>query len=191
MEISTGKTHCVKCRKDRCTLRCGGCLKDFCFNHLVDHRQELMKQLDEIDSHRDLFRHSLTEQMNEPKNHPLIQQIDQWKCDSIKKIEKTAEEAKQLLITHNIEHFNQIESKLNKLTTQLREIREENDFNEINLLRFQEELERMTAELSKQSNISIGYDSSSFINKIYVNVSSKTEYSLRNIVGNLYIFSKK
>ncbi len=164
----------VKCGKEKCTLRCAGCLQEFCFNHLAEHRQELNKQLDEIQFNRDLFRQSLTEQTKEPNSHPLIQQIDKWKCDSIEIIEKTAEEAKQLLVKHITGHFDQIEIKLNKLTNQLREIREENDFNEINLHQFQEELTRLTTELTKPPIISIRQDSSSFINKIYVDVSGNT-----------------
>lgn len=42
-------------------MKCGGCLKDFCFNHMTNHRQELSKQLDEIQITRDLFRQTLTE----------------------------------------------------------------------------------------------------------------------------------
>jgi hypothetical protein len=174
MATSTGKTHCVKCSKEKSTLRCGGCLKEFCFNHLEEHRQELNKQLDEIQVNRDLFRQSLTEQTKEPKSHPLIQQIDKWKHDSIKKIEKTAEEAKQLLVKHITGYFDEIEIKLNKLTNQLREIREENDFNEINLRQFQEELTQLTTELAKPPIISIRQDSSSFINNIYVDVPGKS-----------------
>jgi hypothetical protein len=46
---------------DRCT-KCGGCLKDFCYNHLLEHRQELNKQLDEIEINCDLIRQSINQQ---------------------------------------------------------------------------------------------------------------------------------
>ena len=117
--------------------KCGGCSKHFCFNDFGEHRQELDKKLDEIEISRDLFRQqSLTEQIKEPKKHLLIQQVDQWERDSINKIEKTAEEARQVLIKHTTDYIHQIETKLNKMTNQLREIHEENDFNEITLKQF-------------------------------------------------------
>jgi hypothetical protein len=88
MTMPTDKTHCIKCDKAKCTLRCGGCLQEFCFKHLADHRQDLNKQLDKAEVNRDLFRQSLTEQMKEPGNHPSIQQINKWERNSIEKIFK-------------------------------------------------------------------------------------------------------
>jgi hypothetical protein len=63
--------------------------------------------------------------------------------------------------------------KLNELTNEIRESRQENDFNEINLHQFQEELERLTKELAKPTTISIREDSPSFISKISVHTSVK------------------
>jgi hypothetical protein len=63
----------------------------------------------------------------------LIKQIDKWKKDSIQKIQQTAEECRQILLQHTNEHFNQIEINLAKLTDHLRETRQENDFNEIEI----------------------------------------------------------
>ena len=62
MATSTGRTRCFTCNKEKATSKCAGCLKDFCYNHLGDHRQQLASQLDEIEIHRDLFRQSLNEQ---------------------------------------------------------------------------------------------------------------------------------
>jgi hypothetical protein len=42
-----------------------------------------------------------------------------------------------------------IKLKLNKLTNQLRQCRQGNDLNEINLRQFQEELKQLTKELTK------------------------------------------
>ena len=66
------------------------------------------------------------------------------------------------------EYIHHIEIKLNKLTNELRESRQENDFNEINLRHFQEELDKLTEELTKPPNISIKQQSTSFINEIFV-----------------------
>jgi hypothetical protein len=50
----------------------------------------------------------------------------------------------------------------------LRQIRQEDDFNEINLHQFQEELNRLTKQLTKPSNISIREDSTPFISQISI-----------------------
>ncbi len=172
MATATGKTRCIKCSKEKATMRCGGCFEDFCYKHLGDHRQELNKQLDEIEVNRDLFRQSLTQQIEQPNNHQLIQQINQWEQKSIKIIQQTAEEARQKWIANGNEHIHQLEINLNKLTDQLRRSRDEDDFNEINLRQFQEELAKLKKELTKPSNISIREDSTSFIKKISVYVSA-------------------
>ena len=79
------------------------------------------------------FDKHLTEQIMITQKHPLIQQIDKWEHDSIEKIRQTAEEARQLLLQHTTEHIQQLKIKLNKLTDQLRESRQENDFFETDL----------------------------------------------------------
>ena len=68
------------------------------------------------------------EQTAKLQKHPLIQQIDEWERASINKIQQTAEEARQMLFQHTTEHIKQVEVKLNKMTDELREKREDNDF---------------------------------------------------------------
>jgi hypothetical protein len=177
---ATGKTRCVKCDKEKATMKCGGCFEDFCYKHLGDHRQELNKQLDEIEMNRDIFRQLLIQQIEQPNNHILIQQINEWERNSIKIIQQTAEETRQVLLKNTNKYIPQVEIKLNKLTDQLRESRQEDDFNEINLRQFQEELNRLTKELTKPSNISIREDSISFINKISVHISDNDLNLIQN-----------
>lgn len=173
MATSTGKICCIRCGKDKATLRCGGCFQEFCYQHSEDHRQELDKQLDEIEVSRDLFRQTLTEQLENPETHALMQQIDQWEYNSIKKVQQTAEEIRQNLLKNVNVHIHQVETDLNKLTDKLRESRQEHDFNEIGLCQFQEELKRLTDKLAQLSNISIREDSTPFISKICVNMPGK------------------
>jgi hypothetical protein len=173
MATATGKTRCVVCGKEKATLKCGGCSKDFCYNHWDTHRQELNKQLDEIEMNRDLFRQSIIQHVEQPNNNKLIQQINQWEQTSIKIIQQTAEQARQILIKYTKRYIHEIEIKLNKVTHQLRESRDEDDFNEINLCQFQEELNRLTEALNKPSTVSIREDSTPFINKISVEISDK------------------
>jgi hypothetical protein len=173
MATATTKHRCAVCGKEKASFKCEGCSKTFCNKHVTDHRQELNKQLDEIEVTRDLFRQTLTEQTTEPRKHPLIQQIDQWERESINKIRRTADEARQLLLTHTTNHNTKIEVKLAKLTDQLRQNREENDFVETDLNHWKHELTRLTKELAQPPNVSIRQDTSSLVKNILVDVSSK------------------
>ncbi len=128
------KTQCIKCGKDKVAYQCDGCLQRFCLNHLNQHNQELEKQLDEINDSRNLLQQNLIEQKNSPEKNSLFEQINQWENKSITIIKRTANEARNLLFDHINEHLNKIEIMLNQLTKQLKDIRQENNFNEIILL---------------------------------------------------------
>ena len=173
MATSTGKTQCVRCAKDKCTYKCAGCSKDFCMNHLKDHQKDLEKQFDEIELNRKTFQESLAEQRNKLQDNPLLKQIDAWERDSIKGVRETAEAAKLLLTQQINGHYIEIEIKLNKLTNQLNEIREENDFNEINLRRFHDDFTRLSTESVKVPIMTFSQDSSSCMNNIHGKVSGK------------------
>jgi len=177
MAATTGKTRCIMCEKEKATSKCSGCLEDFCFNHLVEHRQQLGKRLDELENKRNLFRQTLTEQTTNPQKRSLIQQINKWEEDSMKEIRETAEEARGLLLKYTTEHIDKIEVKLTKLTEELKQIREENNFNEIDVNELKEKLKQLENELNKPSTISIQEDSSSLINKISVIISSRKYFS--------------
>ena len=178
MATAIGKVQCVKCGKPRSTLKCAGCSQDFCFNHLAEHRQELTTELDHIENDRNLFRQTLTEQTNNPNNNALIKQITEWERTSINKIQQTANQCRQVVIDHLSGNIHRIEVDLNKLTDQLREIRQEDDFNETDLQRLKQELTKLAETLNKPSNIVIKHGSASYINEISVVVTSG-EYMIR------------
>jgi outer membrane murein-binding lipoprotein Lpp len=172
MATVTAKIQCFSCRKETRTFKCEGCSQSFCLNCLTIHVQTLSKQFDEIENDHDQFRQKFNDQKNDPKKHPLIQQIDKWKKDSINKIEQTAKECKQKLINYTNKYFIDIENKLNDIGKEIIQIRQQNEFNEIDLNQFKDNLNKLKEELDKSSNISIQEDSSIFINKIFVFISS-------------------
>ncbi|CAF4197884.1 unnamed protein product, partial [Adineta steineri] len=178
MATSTGRICCFTCNKAKATSKCAGCLKDFCFTHLTDHRQELANQLDDIEVHRDLFRQALNEQTTDPQTHPLIKKIDQWEQDSINKIHETVKEVRQVLFQHTLRHTNQLEEKLNLLTNQIRACREEDDIIEIDLSRWHNELIQLNEQLIKPQNIIIQYNSTPLVNKIHVDISSSKAHTI-------------
>ena len=171
---TSGKGRCVRCGKEKnAVVRCEGCSKLFCFSDLSHHREELGQQLEVIETDRDAFREELNEQATNLNKRPLIKQIDQWENDSIRKIRQVADECRQSVAKHTAGHFHQIEADLSQLTNQLKELRQEDDFNEINVRQVETSLAELKAKLDKPSNISIEHGSTAFINKISIAVSSR------------------
>ncbi|CAF1168719.1 unnamed protein product [Adineta steineri] len=184
MTTETGKSRCFTCDKEKRTVRCEGCLQTYCYDHLTDHRQELNKQLDHITLNYDRFRRALNEQTNHPQIILLTKQINKWELDAINKIQQTASECRQLLLEVKNEHSSNIKINLEKLTEQLGDIRQENDFNEIDLQQFKDKLAQLQQELNKPSNISIQKEYTSYVNKISVVASSEADSSFLNIHNN-------
>jgi phosphoglycerate-specific signal transduction histidine kinase len=166
-------TPCFTCDKMKAMVKCEGCSKMYCINHFEDHRQELSKQLEEVEVTRDLFRQSLTEKITESQKHSFTAQIDEWENESIDKIRQAANEARQVLLKHAAELNTKMENKLNKLTNQLRQSREAKDFFEPDLNQWIEELTQMKDELVKSSIVTIRQDPTPFVTKINVDISSK------------------
>jgi hypothetical protein len=170
---TTGKNQCVTCGKEKVTYKCEGCSQTFCFNHLADHRQILIRQLDDLENERNLFRQTLSEQSNDPQTYSLLQRINHWEKDSINKIQKSAEEARQLVLKCAADNRNEIEMKLRKLTEELKQIRQEDDFNEMHLNQFQRKFKELEEQFRKPTNISLREENpTGFINKISVLITS-------------------
>jgi chromosome segregation ATPase len=169
MATAAGKSRWITCGKKEPA----GCSQDCSYNHLTHYRQQLSQQLDQIEVNRDRLRQTLTDQTTDSKKYLLIEEIDEWEEDSIRIIQQTAEECRQLVIQHTTEHIHQIGANLMKLTDQMKELRQHNDLNEIDLEELQEKLIKLSEELDKPPNISIQHDSGSLVNKVSVVVSSR------------------
>jgi hypothetical protein len=72
MSTKTDKTRCIICEKEKRTLNCSGCLVNFCFNYLVEYRQQLSKRWDESETKRNLFDNHFPSQLspNESPGNP-------------------------------------------------------------------------------------------------------------------------
>ena len=174
----TSRSYCFICEKERVTYKCDGCSKRYCKQHIKDHENELELELDQIENERNIFRQTLSEQVEQSnkdhliQQHDLIQRINQWEQHSINKIQQTAEENRQLISKLMNKHFQKIEIDLNFLTHEIKETRQESDFNELNLIDLRNKLERLKKKLNNPVNISLKEDklSPSFINNIYVDI---------------------
>lgn len=180
MTTTPSKTRCAICAKGNAALKCKGCSKIFCSNHFIVHREQLSQQLEEIEVDRDLLREELTQQTTDPKQHLLIQQINQWEEKSIQKICERAKQARQSILKYMGDPNNHIEEKLNELTNQIKQCRKDNDITETDLERWKQELKKMieelrdkVEELNKSSTVTIQQSSTQLINNIRVGISRK------------------
>ncbi|CAF3858078.1 unnamed protein product, partial [Adineta steineri] len=154
-----------------------GCSKEFCLTHLTEHQQMLNEELNHIINDYDEFKQRINEQKQNPQNHSLIKQIDQWERRSIELIQQKAQDCRENLVKSSQTYVNNIEKKFNDLCEQIKQIHAENEFNEINLNDLRNQLNEITEELNISSNISIHQESQSFINEISIISSKKPKFS--------------
>ncbi|CAF3993142.1 unnamed protein product [Adineta steineri] len=168
MATANSTVQCSVCNKENTTYLCRGCSKDYCFHHLKEHRQNLHKELDGIISDHQQFQQRINQQKQNPHNSSLIKEINQWETNAIEKILQTAQQCRETVIKLTQKPSNGIEKEFIELFKKLKEIRRENEFNEIDLKHLQLKLTQITEEFLLPTNISIQQGSQEFINKISV-----------------------
>ncbi|CAF4283082.1 unnamed protein product, partial [Adineta steineri] len=148
------------------------CSKEFCLTDLTEHCVILTNELHSITYQYNEFKQTINEQKQNPQNHSLIKQINQWEIKSIDKVQQKAQEYRENVTESLQTCINDIEMKFKDLDEQIKQIQKENEFNEINLNYLRNQLKEMTEELNNPLKISIKEDLQSLINKISI-VSSK------------------
>lgn len=162
----TVKKQCFACKKASRTFNCEGCSQNFCADCLTKHLQELKKNLTTIENENEQFRQKLTEQKKEPKKRALIQQIDDWEETSINTIKQTAQQCRQRLVNYTSKFIANVENKQNDLSKQIKQLAQENQFNEIDLDELKEKLQLLKDQLDKPPHVEIQQQPTTFINKI-------------------------
>ncbi|CAF1370489.1 unnamed protein product [Adineta steineri] len=175
MAMANDKTLCFKCNEDKITYSCRGCSKEFCITDLTEHRQLLVNELHHITNEYNEFKQTINEQKQNPHNHALIEQINQWEIESIVKIQQKAQEYRELVIASTQTYINDIERKFKDLNEQIKQMQKENEFNEISLNYLTNQLIQITQELNNPSKISVKEDLQSFIDGISIISSKKSK----------------
>jgi hypothetical protein len=168
MASSVEKILCFLCKKAKGIYKCEGCSQVFCPNHSGDHRNELNKQLEEIAVTHDLVHQTLNQQVEDPQKHPLIKKVNEWEQSAITKIRQIAERTRNEIFEDTTHHTTQVKQKLQMLSNQLRQGREENDFSEIDLRKWEQKLEELRKDILNPTTISIQADSTSLVDNIYI-----------------------
>ncbi|CAF1238026.1 unnamed protein product [Adineta steineri] len=168
MATASNKTLCFKCKKEKITYSCEGCSKEFCLKDLTEHQQMLNEELNHIINNYDEFKQRINEQKQDPQNHSLIKQINQWETISIEIIQQKAQECRKIVLKSLQTFINDIENKFNDLSEQIKQLHKENEFNEIDLNYLTNQLIEIKEELNNPSKISIQQNLQSFINEISI-----------------------
>ena len=105
--------------------------------------------------------------------HSMVKQIDQWEKESIDKIKRQAQLCRTQWVNYSNAFLRQIENKLDHFAQQMREIHQENEFNELDLNELKQRLDELEKQLNQPTNVSIEQQSTSFINNISLLLESK------------------
>lgn len=168
-----GKTFCVKCKRPKHTVRCEGCSQDLCFNHIIEHRNDLIEQLNRTEDQLKEFKNEMDEQRAEPHKHELMKRIDQWEHESIEKVRQMANETRQDLSVCVIKVIADLDTKWKQLIEQLNQYRHEEDFIDTDIQFLKEELERLKEMLKNPPDLKLNNESTSLINKIRLTMKRK------------------
>ncbi|CAF1945498.1 unnamed protein product [Rotaria magnacalcarata] len=166
---ATTSKQCFICKKEKSNLySCEGCSEKFCSQDLPKHHQEHVLDLEKIVTDCDTFQQNISEQEKDPNHRSLIKQVNEWERNSIMEIKQTAENCRQRLIKPTDDNIAEIKKKLNQFISDLRKIRDDDDFNEIHLNKLRVLLEELKKEVEQPLNVSILEERTSFINKILI-----------------------
>jgi hypothetical protein len=155
MAAAVVKKPCNKCDKGSGVTTCDGCQQSFCIKHVIEHRQELATHLEDIGQEHDLLRRDLTQ---DNAVHPLLTYIDEWEQESITKIQVAAEAARADLRLLLDQEKTGLKTVVDKMTNEMQSCRELDDYTEIDLHRWAEELKEFRQLLQRQITAEIVED---------------------------------
>jgi hypothetical protein len=155
MAIVLEKKPCAKCHNGGGVTTCNGCQQSFCIKHIIEHRQELATQMDNIGQEHDSLRRDLNQ---ENLTHSLLLRINEWEQESIKKIQAAAETARTNLRQLSNQMKNDVKISVDKIVDELQTHRRLDDYTEIDLNRWSTELTDARKLLESSSIIKIVED---------------------------------
>ncbi|CAF2709641.1 unnamed protein product [Rotaria sp. Silwood2] len=157
MDSVQAKQLCVNCTKGGGITICVGCQGCFCKSHFIDHRHSLDDEMDRVSQQQDYLYKSLTENN---VVHPLLSHIDDWEQSSIRKIQEIADKARSDLSRFMNEMKSQLKQSLLKIKSEIESGREADDYTELELTDWMEQLEKLRRIFEKPPAIEIVDDQS-------------------------------
>jgi hypothetical protein len=148
------KQACIKCDKGFGRNMCSGCQQWFCNKHYNEHQEELAKQMDNvIQKHDELHSHLTME--NVDSEHPLLARINKWEQQSINRIHTVAHDVRTYLKQSIDQAKKEIKTSSSQVTDQLKSSRENEDYTEIDLKCWMDQLESLKQRLLNPPEIAL------------------------------------
>jgi hypothetical protein len=146
--------YCTRCKQSGrpAAVACNGCQHLFCITCIVEHRQELVTQIDDINREHGCLQQTLSQKYDV---HVLLSRIDVWEQESIAKIKVAATDARLDLQQWINRGKNQVNPLLDPMTKELESSQKLNDYPEINLKKWVEQLKELREMMDNLSNVSI------------------------------------
>ncbi|CAF1123926.1 unnamed protein product [Didymodactylos carnosus] len=140
------KKICAACHKGGDVFMCRGCRQSYCAKHVVEHREQLSKDMDNINSKYDRLQQDLS-----PENvaQPLLSSIDAWERESIEKIHASADAARVDLQQWIVRTKNELKVPFQKMTDELQSSQKLQNYTETDLKRWIQQLEEFRKKLEK------------------------------------------
>ena len=152
MASSVNREECIQCEHGLGITICGGCREWFCATHFDEHRKELTTKMDDISEDIDFIQNAFIERNT---THPCLARIDQWEQQSINRIRAEAEEARSDLRKSLTQTKDQIKTGLHQLTKDLESSRTSDDYTEIELDKWKNQLTEFRMMLDERTFIDI------------------------------------
>jgi hypothetical protein len=134
---------------------CYGCEQAFCTKHFIEHRQDLSQQMDDIGQEHDVLQRDLT---HEQGTHPLLARINQWEQESINKIHIAAQSARTNLQQWLNRPKNSLQTSVSKMTEELQSSRELDDYTELDIKKWTDQLHEFRKILDSPITVNIDYE---------------------------------
>lgn len=156
MASTTPLQPCIRCQLVKGLVLCGGCQGWFCVKHLLEHRVELNELMTGLTHEHDQLEHSLAQNDNaNHSQHSLLNQIDQWELKSIERIKEVANKARQQLKNSVNRSKRNVGKLLRPITNEMQESRQMENYTEIDLARWTNQLKQLKEKLHNSPNVEI------------------------------------
>jgi hypothetical protein len=140
MASAIERQPCIKCDKSFGKNMCIGCQQWFCNIHYNQHQEELAKEMDNVtQKHDELHSHLTVENMD--SEHPLLLRIYKWEQQSIHRIHIVANEVRTKLKQSLDQIKKETKASLIQVAEQLKTSRISEDYTEMELKRWMDQLE--------------------------------------------------
>jgi predicted nucleic acid-binding Zn-ribbon protein len=157
MASASVKQPCVKCDKGFGKNMCIGCQQWFCNKHYNEHQEELAKEMENVTQKHDELHSHLT-MGNMGSEHPLLVRNNEWEQQSIDRIRAVTNEARTKLKQSLDQVKQEIKTSLSQVADQFKSSRENEDYTEIDLKCWMDQLESLKQRLLNPPEIELHGD---------------------------------